>query len=99
MKEMGTTGEAAGSPDETLRNGSKPTGNGGLKAPGNKQGTTENTTSDGGSSLETLRQGSKPKPEGVKEVTYDQSCIKSARAMYNESVHGANPSSKETVGK
>ena len=39
MKEMGTTGEAAGSPEETLRNGSKPTGNGGLKAPGNSQGS------------------------------------------------------------
>ena|ERR1700722_12068354 len=99
MKEMGTTGEAAGSPEETLRNGSKPTGNGGLKAPGNKQAATENTTSDGGSSLETLRQGSKPKPEAVEEVTYDQSCLKSARALYERTTGGMNKASKETVGQ
>jgi hypothetical protein len=99
MATEGTTGPAAGSPDETLRNGSKPTGNGGLKAPGNKQGVTEKTTSDGGSNLESLRQGSKPQPEGVEEVTYDQSCLAKARAMYNETTHGANKASKETVGQ
>jgi hypothetical protein len=98
MKEMGTTGEAAGSPEETLRNGSKPTGNGGLKAPGNSQGVTEKTTSDGGSNLESLRQGSKPKPEAVKEVTYDPSCLAKARAMYNETTHDANKASYEKVG-
>src|ERR1700733_390414 len=92
-------GPAAGSPDETLRNGSKPTGNGGLKAPGNKQGVTEKTTSDGGSNLETLRQGSKPQPEGVEEVTYDQSAISKARAMYNDTTHGANKASKEMIGQ
>jgi len=43
--------------------------------------------------LETLRQGSKPKPEAVKEVTYDPSCLKSARALYNETTHGQNPAS------
>ena len=92
--EMGTTGPEAGSPESTLRNGSKPSGNGGLKAPGNKQAATENTTSDGGSNLETLRQGSKPKPEGVKEVSYDQSCLARARALYNETTHGANKSNE-----
>lgn len=93
MATEGTTGPAAGSPEETLRNGSKPTGNGGLKAPGNSQGVTEKTTSDGGSNLETLRQGSKPKPEAVKEVTYDQACLAKARALYNETTHGQNPAS------
>jgi len=92
MKEEGTSGPAAGGPEEKLRNGSKPTGNGGLSAPGNKQGETVKTTSDGGASMETLRQGSKPKPEGVKEVTYNQSCLAKARALYNETTHGANKS-------
>jgi hypothetical protein len=91
---MGTTGPEALGPEATLRNGSKPSGNGGLKAPGNSQAATENTTSDGGSNLESLRQGSKPKPEAVKEVTYDQSCLAKARAMYNEATHGANKSNE-----
>lgn len=82
-------------PEETLRNGSKPSGNGGLKAPGNKQAATENTTSDGGSSLETLRQGSKPKPEAVKEVSYDQACLKSARALWNRTSGDDIPSNPE----
>jgi hypothetical protein len=88
---MGTTGPEALGPEATLRNGNKPMGNGGLKAPGNSQGVTVNTTSDGGSNLETLRQGSKPKPEAVKEVTYDQSAISKARSLYNETTHGQNP--------
>jgi hypothetical protein len=96
--EMGTTGPAAGGPDETLRNGSKPSGNGGLKAPGNSQAATEKTTSDGGSNLESLRQGSKPKPEAVKEVVYDQSAIAKSRAMYNDHTHDANLAS-EVAGK
>jgi hypothetical protein len=87
--------EANSNPEETLRNGNKPSGNGGLKAPGNSQAKTENTTSDGGSNLETLRQGSKPKPEGVKEVSYDQSAISKARALYNETTHGANKAGKK----
>jgi hypothetical protein len=91
MAEMGTHGPEAGGPEETLRNGNKPSGNGGLKTPGNSQAATEKTTSDGGSNLETLRQGSKPKPEAVKEVVYDQSALAAARAMYNEHTHGANP--------
>jgi hypothetical protein len=90
---MGTSGGAADGPESTLRNGSKPSGNGGLKAPGNSQGKTENTTSDGDSNLESLRQGSKPKPEAVKEVTYGQSALASARALYNETTHGQNPAS------
>jgi hypothetical protein len=65
-------------PEETLRSGSKPSGNGGLKASGNKEGTTENTTSDDGSNLETLRQGSKPKPEAVREVKENPSARKAA---------------------
>lgn len=93
--EMGTSGPAAGGPEETLRNGSKPSGNGGLKAPGNKQAETVKTTSDGGSNLESLRQGSKLKPEGVEEVSYDQSCLARARAMYNEATHGANKPSPQ----
>ena len=94
MAEMGVSGPAAGGPEETLRNGSKPMGNGGLKAPGNKQAATEKTTSDGGSNLETLRQGSKPQPEAVKEVVYDQSAIAKARAMYNDHTHGQNMSNE-----
>lgn len=97
MKDMGTTGPAAGGPEETLRNGSKPMGNGGLKAPGNSQGVTEKTTSDGGSNLESLRQGSKPKPEAVEEVTYDQSCLAKARALYNETTHDMNKASYEKI--
>lgn len=97
--ETGAHGPEAGTPESTLRNGSKPSGNGGLKAPGNSQAATEKTTSDGGSNLETLRQGSKPKPEGVKEVSYDQSCIAKARASYDETTHGANKASKEQVGQ
>jgi hypothetical protein len=88
---MGTSNTAADGPEATLRNGNKPSGNGGLKAPGNSQAATEKTTSDGGSNLESLRQGSKPKPQAVKEVTYDQSALASARAMYNEATHDANP--------
>jgi|ERR1700684_3345088 hypothetical protein len=88
---MGTTGPEALGPEATLRNGSKPSGNGGLKAPGNSQAATEKTTSDGGSNLESLRQGSKPKPEAVKEVVYDQSCLAKARALYAETTHGQNP--------
>jgi hypothetical protein len=88
--------EMNASPEETLRNGSKPSGNGGLKAPGNKQGSTEKTTSDGGSNLETLRQGSKPQPEGVKEVAYDAACLAKARAMYEEHTHGQNPVNNDT---
>lgn len=99
MKDMGTTGPAAGGPEETLRNGSKPMGNGGLKAPGNSQAKTENTTSDGGSNLESLRQGSKPKPEAVKEVTYDQSCLAKARALYNETTHDANKATYEKISQ
>jgi hypothetical protein len=76
------TGKGNG-PEETLRKGDIPSGNGGLKAAGEKQGVTEETTSDGGSNLETLRQGKKPKPEAVKPVTFDQDCLKKAR-MYNE---------------
>jgi hypothetical protein len=93
--EMGTSGPAAGGPEDTLRNGSKPSGNGGLKAPGNKQAETVKTTSDGGSNLESLRQGSKPKSEGVEEVSYNQSCLARARAMYNEATHGANKPSPQ----
>jgi hypothetical protein len=78
-------------PEETLRKGSKPSGNGGLQAPGNKQAETVKTTSDGGSNLETLRLGSKPKPEAVEEVKYDQSCLAKARALYNETTHDQNP--------
>jgi hypothetical protein len=84
-------GLSSNNPEETLRNGSKPSGNEGLKAPGNKQGETVKTTSDGGSNLETLRQGSKPKPEAVEAVSYDQSCLGRARALYNEATHGQNP--------
>lgn len=84
-------GMSSTTPEETLRNGSKPMGNGGLKAPGNKQAMTVNTTSDGGSNLESLRQGSKPKSQAVKDVTYDQSCIAKARALYTETTHGQNP--------
>ncbi len=87
---MGTTGPEAGGPEETLRNGSKPTGNGGLKAPGNKQAATEKTTSDGGSNLESLRQGSKPQPEGVEDMSYDQSALAKARALYNSTTHDQN---------
>jgi hypothetical protein len=82
--------ESNSNPEETLRNGSKPTGNGGLKAPGNSQAAAVKTTSDGGSNLESLRQGSIPKPEGVKEVSYDQACLAKARALYNETTHDAN---------
>ena len=60
--------------NETLRSGSKPSGNGGLKASGLKQGPTEKTTSDGGSNLETLRMGSKPGPEAVREASEDPGC-------------------------
>jgi hypothetical protein len=87
---MGTSGPAAGGPEETLRNGNKPSGNGGLSAPGNKQAETVKTTSDGNSNLETLRQGSKPKPGSVEEVAYDQACLAKARAMYDDHTHGAN---------
>lgn len=70
-------------PEETLRKGNMPSGNAGLKAAGESQAETENTTSDGGSNLETLRQGNKPQPEKVREVKFDQECLKKAR-MFNE---------------
>lgn len=86
----GMSGLGVDDPEQTLRNGSKPSGNGGLKAPGNRQADTVKTTSDGSSNLETLRQGSKPKPEAVKDVSYDQSCLARARALYNDTTHDAN---------
>jgi len=91
----GMTGLGVDNPEQTLRNGNKPSGNGGLSAPGNKQAETVKTTSDGGSNLETLRQGSKPKPEAVKEVKYDQSCLAKARALYNETTHDANKANND----
>lgn len=92
MKEV--TGSAAGGPEETLRKGSIPDGNGGLKAPGNREADTVKTTSDGGSNLESLRQGSKPSPSAVEELSYDQACLAKARALYNETTHGANGPNK-----
>jgi hypothetical protein len=74
--------------EETLRKGSMPTGNGGLKSSGNKNAEMDKTTSDGKSNLESLRQGSIPKPEAVKDVTFDQGCLARARMLNERSENG-----------
>jgi hypothetical protein len=63
-------------PEETLRKGSMPKGNGGLKSPGNYQGTPEHGTAH--SNQETL--GDPPAPQAVKMAPMDMKCQKAALA-------------------
>ena len=68
-------------PEEALRKGSMPMGNGGKEASGNKQAASVMTKSE--SNHETLRHGSKPQPE---KVIHPAPMDKKARAK----AHGFN---------
>lgn len=77
-------------PEEALRSGSMPTGNGGKKAAGNRQAESE--APSGESNHETLRHGSKPKPEAVREAQHDKAAQKRAHGFNERSQNGgANP--------
>ena len=82
MKEVQKVDHKSVEPEAALGNPGRFSGNAGLKASGLKQGETDNTTSDGGSDLESLRQGSKPKPEAVRDVKEDPSCVQRARKAW-----------------
>jgi hypothetical protein len=65
-------------PEATLRNGSKPSGNGGLAAPGNDQATR--TVTKAHSDTETL--GNPPSPEAVQDAKCNMGVQTSAREAY-----------------
>jgi hypothetical protein len=67
-------------PEASLRKGSLPSGNGGLKAPGNYQAKDERA--DAMSDTETL--GKAPAPESVKDAKLDHECVKLALSKYFE---------------
>lgn len=68
-------------PEASLRKGSLPLGNGGLKAEGLTQGPPQ-PKSGAHSDEETL--GDAPTPSKVEDVKFDPACLTSARAKYIE---------------
>lgn len=73
-------------PETTLRNGNKPSGNGGLKNAGLKEGMDTPPAAE--SNVETLRHGKKPGHESVKQAAHNHATLKRARFLNDRSQSG-----------